>query len=290
MLSMTGFGSANGQFEGREFRIDIKAINSKMGDMRFRLPIRYSPLELRMRRFILDRAHRGKFDVTLSAKSLSGDDDYKIDLPLFQTYYEDLQQLLAQIGVTDSSLASGILKIQNVVRANEAEISAQEEQVIFDCLTEALNQIFAFRLAEGTMMAEEFEKGCRQIESKIGLLEPLEGQRFERMREKLKKSFEEINHEIEIDKNRFEQELVYYIEKLDVTEEKVRLQQHCAYFLQTLKEEKPVKGKTLAFITQEMGREINTIGSKANDHRIQHIVVEMKEELEKIKEQLANVV
>jgi uncharacterized protein (TIGR00255 family) len=287
---MTGYGSASTFFDEKEIRVEIKTINSKLGDMRFRMPQRYGALEVKMRRNILESAYRGKFEVNIISQSESSDDDYEINLPLFRSYYKSISDTLSELNATESNLASGILKIYNVVKANDAAVSSEEEKAIMLCLQEALTTLELFRLDEGRMMELDFRLRCKNILQKIDDLEPFEKQRSIDIRARLMKSFEDLGKNMDIDKNRFEQELVYYFDKLDITEEKVRLIQHCQYFLSQLDHDDAAKGKSLAFISQEMGREINTLGSKANDHQIQHIVVQMKEELEKIKEQLANVV
>ncbi len=290
VLSMTGYGAATSFFGSKEIRLEIKAINSKMGDMRFRIPYRYGALEVKLRRIILDSAHRGKFEVNITTLSDANDDEYEINLPLFRNYYMSLRETLKDLNASEDDLASAILKINNVVKRNDNVISEEEEQVVLECLHKALKTLEDFRRSEGKTLEDDFNLRSQNILDNISHFEPLEAKRSEHMRARLIKSFQGIGKEIELDKNRFEQELVYYFEKLDITEEKVRLKQHCEYFLKTLASPDPVKGKSLAFISQEMGREINTLGSKANDHQIQHVVVRMKEELEKIKEQLANVV
>ena len=290
ILSMTGFGEATVHHQNKEIRFEVKAINSKMGDIRFKMPHRYSSLEIKFRRMIQELAFRGKFDVTVSTQSEAADDEYQINLPLFKSYYKSLNQTLSELDAQESNLAAGILKIYNVVKPNNSAISNQEEEILTKGLAKALDVLKKFRLNEGSALQADFDLRCKSISSNIDLIEPLEEARTKNLKERLFKNVELVGKEVDVDKNRFEQEVVYYLEKFDLTEEKVRLRQHCEFFTKTLKNSEFVKGKSLAFISQEMGREINTIGSKANDHRIQHIVVHMKEELEKIKEQLANVV
>ncbi len=290
ILSMTGYGEASTFFEDKEIKVEVKTINSKAGDIRFRIPHRYSALEIKLRRIVQETAHRGKIEVTISTQSDKMDDEYEINLPLFNAYYKSLSSALNKMNVVDGSLAAGILKIYNVVRPNNSTVSLEETQVVISCLHAALDALKTFRSEEGQALLADFKLRSSLIASKIDEISPFETQRLEELKTRLIKNFESIGREVDIHKNRFEQELTYYLEKFDLTEEKVRLKQHCDFFLQTLQNKDEVKGKSLAFISQEMGREINTIGSKANNHRIQHIVVGMKEELEKIKEQLANVV
>mgnify|MGYP003870126523 CR=1 FL=1 len=290
ILSMTGFGAASTFYENKEIKIEVKSINSKAGDIRFRMPHRYSALEIRLRRIVQEMAHRGKIEVNITTQSDAADDEYEINIPLFKSYYQSLNNVLTDIDAQDANLAAGILKIYNVVRPNNQSIPDTEESALINCMREALDALKVYRLDEGQAMEADFKSNANNISSKIDEIEPHENQRIIDQRNRLKKSFADIGNDIDLDKNRFEQELTYYLEKFDLNEEKVRLKQHCDYFIQTLAKPDEVKGKSLAFISQEMGREINTIGSKANNHHIQHIVVSMKEELEKIKEQLANVI
>lgn len=287
---MTGFGAAKAYFNEKEISIEIKAINSKTGDIRFRMPHRYSALEITLRRLVQQHAHRGKIDVTISTLSGEADDEYEINLPLFKSYYQSLQQTLSDLDAQDGNLASGILKIYNVVRPNTSSIADDEMEAIVTCTNAALDKLKDFRKEEGSAMKSDFALRCTNINEKIDLLAEFEEARTTAQREKLHKNLTDNVTDVEYDKNRFEQEIIYYLEKFDLTEEKVRLRQHCEFFMETLTNSDEVKGKSLAFISQEMGREINTLGSKANHHQIQRIVVAMKDELEKIKEQLANVV
>ena len=290
ILSMTGYGESTVHHENKRIKVEIKAINSKMGDIRFKMPARYNSLEVKFRRILQDHAHRGKFDVSITTQSDASDDEYAINLPLFKSYYKSLNEVLNELDAKESNLAAGILKIYNVVKPNSESITETEENQITSCLMEALQNLKSFRLEEGQALFSDFEFRCKSINDQIDLIAPLEEKRTQNLKSRLLKNLELVDSESDIDRNRFEQEIVYYLEKLDLTEEKVRLKQHCQFFIKTLTSDQAVKGKSLAFISQEMGREINTMGSKANDHQIQHIVVHMKEELEKIKEQLANVV
>jgi uncharacterized protein (TIGR00255 family) len=290
LLSMTGFGRATNTIGNKTITVEIRSLNSKFTDIRFKMPQTYKDKEHLLRKLIADKAQRGKIDVTLDIKSLEGDGEYALNQALFTKYYKELHQLSKELAMPSADIMQAILRIPNVVASSQDTIEEAEWNAVLDTVNEALENFTAFRLEEGAAM----EKDCRlRIESILQLLSeltPLEEERVTKLRQKIQKNMEEYVGKENIDANRFEQEILYYLEKMDITEEKVRLAQHCKYFMEVLDSKETIKGRKISFISQEMGREINTLGSKANSSEIQHFVVKMKDELEKIKEQILNTI
>ncbi len=290
LLSMTGFGRAMETIDGRTITIEIRSLNSKFTDVRFKIPQNYKEKEPVLRKTITDSAERGKIDITIDVKSLAGDGDYALNHALFKKYYQELSQLSTDLGIPNGDITQAILRIPNVVAAAENTVDESEWESVRQVVGIALKKFTEFRQAEGAAM----EKDCRlRIKNITGLLTelaPFEAARVDKLRLKINSHMEEYVGKDNIDANRFEQEILYYLEKIDITEEKVRLAQHCKYFIEVLDTPETLKGRKLSFISQEMGREINTLGSKANSSEIQRIVVKMKDDLEKIKEQVANTI
>lgn len=290
LLSMTGFGRATSTISDKTINVEIRSLNSKFTDVRFKMPQAYKDKEHVLRKLISDKAQRGKVDVNIDLKSLDGDGEYALNQALFTKYYKELHQLSNELSMPHADIMQAILRIPNVVSSASNEVDESEWQAVLDTIHLALNNFTAFRLEEGSAM----EKDCRiRIESILALLgelEPLESERVKKLRQRINKHMEEYVGKDNIDANRFEQEILYYLEKMDITEEKVRLAQHCKYFLEVLDSKETIKGRKISFISQEMGREINTLGSKANSSDIQRSVVKMKDELEKIKEQVLNTI
>ena len=287
---MTGFGRATGSIADKTISVEIRSLNSKFTDIRFKMPQAYKEKEHFLRKLITDKAERGKIDVTIDLKSLDGDGEYALNQALFTKYYKELHQLSKELAMPQADIMQAILRIPNVVASAQDTVDEQEWQAVLDIINIALENFTEFRLQEGAAL----EKDCRlRIETILGLLtelEPHEKERVTKLRQKIKKHMEEYVGKENIDANRFEQEILYYLEKMDITEEKVRLAQHCKYFLEVLDSKETIKGRKVSFISQEMGREINTLGSKANSSDIQRTVVKMKDELEKIKEQILNTI
>jgi len=287
---MTGFGRASNKSGDKTISVEIRSLNSKLTDIRFKLPQAYKEKEHILRKLIAEKAERGKIDVNIDIKSLEGDGEYALNQALFTKYYRELHQLSKELDMPPADIMQAILRIPNVVTSAQDTIDEQEWQTLLDTIDLALENFTAFRLEEGAAM----EKDCRErIDSILNLvseLEPLEQERVNKLRLRIQKNMEEYVGKENIDANRFEQEILYYLEKMDITEEKVRLAQHCKYFLEVLDANETIKGRKVSFISQEMGREINTLGSKANSSDIQRYVVKMKDELEKIKEQVLNTI
>lgn len=288
---MTGYGRAVRTFGDKSITVEVRALNSKMTDIRFKMPPYYKEKELELRRMLTEQAERGKIDVAINVRSLSGEEGFILNHDLFKRYHKELSQLTTELGIQHGDLLQAVLRLPNVVGAEDDGISEEEWAEAATALQEALNDFTNFRLQEGRAMAKDLEERTAHILTLLASIEPFETERILKLKQRMRNNLEDFLGKENVDENRFEQEVLFYLEKIDVTEEKVRLAQHCRYFTDTLKDKKvSSKGKTLNFISQEIGREINTLGSKAYSSDIQHIVVKMKDELEKIKEQIANLV
>jgi uncharacterized protein (TIGR00255 family) len=289
LLSMTGFGRVVKEYPERTYTIEIRSLNSKFNDLKIKLPHIYRSKELAVRKMISDVLERGKIDVLIEVQSSTGEEDIHINRALFAKYLTELRETCAGLGYEAADLASTVMRLPNVVISNTDVVSEGMWKELETTLTETIARLTEFRAQEGEVLKTEFRLRIENIAQGLAQIPEHEGERITRMKAKLRQNLENFLTNEKIDENRFEQELLFYLEKIDITEEKVRLEQHCNYFLQELANNKTTKGKKLNFICQEIGREINTIGSKANSPEIQRIVVEMKDELEKVKEQMANI-
>lgn len=289
LYSMTGFGRASGAIADKSISVEVRSLNSKFNDMRFRLPSNFKEREQEMRRLISDRTERGKIDVNLEFKSLLGEDGYSINAALFKKYFREITGLSDELGISNGDIVQTILRIPNVVSTEEGELSDEEWEAILKVVNQALDQFDEFRRTEGAAMETELRGRILNIQEQLQKVPPFETDRIDRMRQRLKQNLDEFLGKENVDENRFEQEVLFYLEKMDITEEKVRLEQHCVFFLEQLDLNLMTKGRKLSFISQEMGREINTLGAKAYSADIQRLVVSMKDDLEKIKELIANV-
>jgi len=222
--------------------------------------------------------------------SVGGDEQFGLNVPLFKRYFKALSELKEELNYEDDNLMSAILRLPNVVAADEGELGEEQWAVLKATIEEALNNFQNFRSTEGAALAADLEGRVKNIAELLTQVAPFEKARIQQVRERLSRNLEEHMNKERIDENRFEQEVLFYLEKMDINEEKVRLEQHCHYFLEILHNNALAKGRKLSFISQEIGREINTLGAKAYSPDIQRIVVNMKDDLEKIKEQIANVV
>jgi len=288
LLSMTGYGRGVTTYEGKTITIEIRSLNSKFTDIRFKLPQNIKDKEAEIRKIVSDASERGKVDVAIDVKSLNGEGEYGLNAALFKKYYQELSSIMTEVGMEKGDLMQSILRLPNVVANEEETMSDEEWQSLKDVLNKALDSFIQFRKDEGAAMEKDCKQRIKIILELIPTLIPLEQDRVDRLRKRMKQNMDEYVGKDKIDANRFEQEILYYLEKIDITEEKVRLEQHCKYFLEELNTSNTLKGRKLSFISQEMGREINTLGSKANSSDIQRVVVAMKDELEKIKEMVAN--
>lgn len=288
--SMTGFGKAECVCQNQKLSIEIKSLNSKYFDINLRLPNGFRDKELDIRNMISARLKRGKVDFNLSVDDKGDISNYTINKELAKKYFDELKMLSESFGFEEfSDYLPVVMRLPDVMVTDKREIDEQEWLNLVRAIEKALDKVDEFRSGEGQSLLKDLEYRSHKIVSLLDEVVPFEKQRIKTLKDKIKKDLFEMVDRDEVDMNRFEQELVYYIDKLDITEEKVRLKEHCKYFLETLNGAES-QGKKLGFITQEMGREINTLGSKANDSSIQKVVVQMKDELEKIKEQLFNIV
>ncbi len=281
---MTGYGKVVLELNAKTVRIEIKSLNSKSLDLNVRMPNDYRPKELEVRKIIGSRLKRGKIDVSFYVDIEKAKNPTKINTSIVKNYMDQLSNISG--GGQNLDLLRMAIKMPDSISAEKEEIDEQEWSLIISGAEDALNKIENYRKDEGKALYSDFSNRLNNIKSLLKKAVEIDPERIKKVRERLTKSVLELKEKI--DQNRFEQELIYYIEKLDINEEKIRLDNHLDYFFKTLNQNQS-NGKKLGFIAQEIGREINTIGSKANYAPMQKIVVQMKDELEKIKEQLLNV-
>lgn len=291
LLSMTGYGRASRIFGEKTISVELRSLNSKFTDMRVKIPQNYRERESEFRRVITERMERGKIDLVVDVESLSGEEGFALNVPLFKLYYRELTKLSDELSMPKGDIMNTIIRLPNVVASTEGSIPEEEWEAVMGCLNDALEKFNQFRLAEGAAMAEDLRFRIAEIRRALDEVPPFEEDRITRMRQRMWQNLEEFMGKENVDENRYEQEVLFYLEKIDITEEKVRLEQHCIFFLEQLANgDQTQKGRQLSFISQEIGREINTLGAKAYSSDIQRLVVKMKDELEKIKELVANVV
>lgn len=286
--SMTGYGNAKGLVGNQNVTVEIRSLNSKFLELNLRMPMQFRDRELELRSDLSKQLERGKADLSISFESNELAKRSSVNKEIFNAYYEELSALGKEYNLNDVNLLDCILKLPAVMNAERQESDEEQWKELKLVINAAIDRFNAFRDNEGAALSQDITSRVNTILNCIPQLEEFETKRVEGVRAKISKAINELIEQTSIDRNRFEQELIYYIEKLDISEEKVRLRSHCEYFVQTIANPE-ANGKKLGFITQEIGREINTIGAKANDAAMQRIVVEMKDELEKLKEQLANV-
>jgi uncharacterized protein (TIGR00255 family) len=286
---MTGFGKAECQCKNRKVVIEIKSLNSKQLDVNARLPNGYREKEIEIRNLISAKLQRGKVDFIITVENEGETTGFTINKALARKYYHELKELAEDFDQQSfNDYLPILIRMPEVMMSEKEEIKEDEWKELLATIKIAIDHLESFRLQEGKTLAEDFEKRINRINNLLAEVKPFEKVRVENLKNKFKKDLHDMMEGENIDSNRLEQELIYYIEKLDITEEKVRLQKHLEYFTETLNETES-QGKKLIFISQEIGREINTMGSKASDANIQKIVVQMKDELEKIKEQMLNI-
>ena len=288
--SMTGFGKTTVEVNNKKIIIEIKSLNSKQFDMNLRMPPLYREKEMEVRALVKEQLDRGKIDMIIYFDNAETGKNGSINRPVVIEYFHQLVEIAGQLGIEPdkNGLLQTVMRFPDTLQVKTEELEEEEWQALCDGINQALTAINNFRLQEGQALAKDIRHRVLLIQELASQVPPFEQQRIVSIRQRLQEKINEWTDITNIDQNRLEQELVYYLEKLDITEEKVRLANHCKYFLETIeKEEAP--GRKIGFIAQEMGREINTLGSKANDHDIQKLVVLMKDELEKIKEQSLNI-
>jgi len=289
LKSMTGYGKAICELADKKITVEIKSLNSKQLDLNTRIPSYYREKDLIVRNEIARVLVRGKVDFAIYVELTDVDKNNLINKQLVKKYYLQIKEMADEMGVeTSPEFFTSVLRFPEVLKTDREELDENEWNQIYAKITSSINELNGFREQEGIALQKDISLRIKNISSFLGQIDQFEKERVERIKTRLKTNLEEFFKSENIDANRFEQEVIYYLEKIDITEEKVRLANHCKYFNEIMKAEE-YPGKKLGFISQEIGREINTIGSKADDSDIQKLVVGMKDDLEKIKEQLLNV-
>ena len=286
--SMTGFGKGEAVVGDKKFRVELRSLNSKQLDLSIKIPSKYRAAEAEVRSIVTRELQRGKVDCFVSFEAAVAETSAHINREAFQAYAKELREVSAEGGLTisDDALLRSVLRMPDVVTNEEREVSDDELKAILEATTMAADELNKFRVQEGAILIADLLKRIDLIEQYRHEVEPYEGARVDVIKTRIRENIEKL--QLEVDNNRLEQEMIFYIEKLDITEEKVRLDNHCNYFREVAAEEE-APGRKLGFIAQELGREINTMGSKSNEANMQRLVVKMKDELEKIKEQVLNI-
>lgn len=287
--SMTGFGRSILENDGKVVTVEIRTLNSKQLDLNTRIPLLFKNYENEIRSILSKELERAKADFTITVENRSVNSTVAINKDLAKSYYQTLTELSEELhNPVTSDIFLHVLRMPDVVSTPQEEVSETFWSEVRNTILDACRQVNEFRISEGKVLEHDFVKRITLIRDMIDEVTPFEENRIVKIREKFENALKDLAPKVQYDPNRLEQEMFYYLEKLDVTEEKVRLRKHCDYFIETLNDNQS-NGKKLGFIVQECGREINTLGSKSNDFDIQQIVVRMKDELEKLKEQLANI-
>jgi uncharacterized protein (TIGR00255 family) len=287
LKSMTGYGKAQASVGNKKFTIEIKSLNSKQLDVYVKMPSVYKEKELELRSFLGKELDRGKIELTVYYDSTGEDKKVVLNKPLIEAYHSDFKEVANNIGQDDVDFMSLILRIPDVLKTEKAQLDLDEWNAVLILVKEALVGIQDYRKTEGSKLEADFEQRIANIIQYHEEIQAPINKRLEKIKDRIETNLHELIDPDKVDANRFEQELVFYLEKLDISEENQRLKSNCDYFLEVLRSNTS-QGKKLGFIAQEIGREINTMGSKANDADVQRLVVKMKDELEKIKEQVLN--
>ena len=283
ILSMTGFGKTETQWEDKNLSVEIRSLNSKNADINLRTPSYLREMDTEIRKRIAQQLHRGKIDLNIFIEFNGQNAPSTINTSVVKSYIGQLKE----IGdVSENEMMAIAMRLPDTLSSERETLQEVEKEAIFNLLNQVIKDIESYRRDEGKALEKDFLKRIDLIEGHLTSVIKIDPERSDKIEQKLRSALDDLN--IEVDTNRFEQELIFYLEKFDITEEKVRLKNHLDYFKEVMKNDFP-NGKKLGFIAQEMGREINTIGSKANHAELQKVVVQMKDELEKIKEQLLNV-
>ncbi|MCQ2959593.1 MAG: YicC family protein [Bacteroidales bacterium] len=287
--SMTGYGRAVAELSDKNIIVEVKSLNSKQLDLNSKVTSIYRDKDLEIRNYVSSQLVRGKVDVFVYAETKDSAGERTLQVELVKSYYEKISSVAKELNVTDFSPMDAVLKMPDVWAVDSQKLADEDEWAkVMPAVVAATENIVAYRSHEGEALDRDLRENIQTITELLASIEQYEKARVPKIREKIESSLKEFIDSEKIDKNRLEQEMIYYLEKLDINEEKVRLAQHCKYFIDTMENEE-YAGKKLNFIAQEMGREINTMGSKSNDADMQRIVVQMKDNLEKIKEQVLNV-
>lgn len=285
---MTGYGEATRQIGQDAYRIEIKSLNGKNADIRFKSNTNLRDKEIALRKIILEKGLRGKFEVNLT-RTADGADSSSLNRATMDRYYEQLKEFAEAQGLGTGDILQTLVRLPNVVQSGEEEITDDEWTILSTMVGEAVDKLNAFRKTEGDSLEKDLNERVNNILGALQEVSKYEGDRVETVKTRIRKNLNQHMSEESIDNNRFEQELLFYMEKLDINEEKVRLAQHCKFFIEEVDKEVIQKGRKLNFVGQEIGREINTLGAKAQHSDIQQLVVKMKDELEKLKEQILNI-
>ncbi len=287
---MTGFGKASGQIDERIINVEVKSLNSQKGlDLSMKLPSKYREYEYALRNKAGNLLQRGKVDIYITLEHNTASSEISLNKELIKSYYSEFKKISNEMGASTENLLPVILKMPDVIGESHEEPDENELKKIEEILGKAVGEVDAFRMNEGKSLEEDLNLRVSNISKLAETLKPEDKRRIVEIRERLKTNLENFIPKDKVDANRFEQEVIYYLEKLDISEELTRLKSHCTYFRTVIDDKEELKGRKLNFIGQEIGREINTIGAKANDAAMQKIVVNMKDELEKIKEQTSNI-
>lgn len=289
--SMTGYGKAECKLKNKTVSIELKSLNSKQLDIFTRLPNLYREKDLELRNMLINQLKRGKVELTITIEYSGEEQASLINPDITKSYYRQLQSVIKDLDINSQEpILQIIMRLPEVIKTETEELDSEEWQSVMNSLKSTIDELDNFRKQEGIALSSDLSYRVDQIEKYLEKINKFENKRIENIKKRLTGNLNEWVSKENIDLTRFEQELIYYLEKLDITEEKIRLKNHCKYFRDVMNEneDEPV-GKKLSFISQEMGREINTIGAKANDFDIQKMIVMMKDELEKIKEQLNNI-
>jgi len=288
---MTGYGRGTAAYNDMQVLSEIRSLNSKITDLRIKFPVNLGEKEIDLRNLVIQRTQRGKLDLTISFEGEHTMDDIDYDKALIKKHFLQLSEIATSLGVGADQILHEVLKLPNVLRNGQtSEIDEKLWKSIQEAVNLSIDQLIVFREHEGRSLYNDLLQSVTAIHDMCNDIDAQDKERLAYVRTRMKQKLEEFAKGEQVDKNRFEQELLYYLERLDINEEKVRLQQHCNFFKETLSGDLDMKSKQLNFISQEIGREINTLGAKAQWSPLQHVVVSMKNELEKIKEQLANIV
>lgn len=285
LLSMTGFGKSNGVFESKKVSVEIRSLNSKGLDLSLKIASPYRDLETAIRKILSENLDRGKVDIGIFIESTNESHNNIINNEVATKYYSAIKKLNESWGEAPQDYLSIVLRMPEVLNTQTSELTEEEKKWILNLVNETCGKLNDFRAQEGAALKKEFELRIGEIRSLLSQIEAFEDIRILQIKERILKGLKELEHP-GLDQNRLEQEMIFYLEKLDVSEEKMRLTNHLNYFIETMSS--PLSGKKLGFIAQELGREINTLGSKSNHGDMQRLVVEMKDNLEKIKEQVLN--
>ena len=289
LYSMTGFGRAEAMVNNRQVVVEVKALNGKQFDVNTKLPPILRSYELDIRNLLNSKLIRGTIDLTVSVRQEGASKPMVVNTDLALFYYQGMKQIAEQTGLPQENIISTLMRMPEVVAPDQDVLPETEWENVKAVIVDAANQLMDHRREEGEAMLKDIKLRISNIEKLHEKILPLEKERTERIRTRLTQWLEDMAGKEKIDPNRFEQEMIYYLERMDFSEEKIRLKQHCGYFNDTINENDAAIGRKLNFILQEIGREINTLGSKANHAEIQQIVINMKDELEKAKEQILNI-